>query len=434
MTCGVFAPILSYPPPGRDGSFSHGCRAWLAVQWRQVSGDVYFFAGFLGLMATDPQENLTIDDGQSDAAAVRKSLRPALIVSNRNIVEHTPFVRHLLVGLADESIPVALVCPPGHDMESVAPVPAALLTHPLVDLPLMQHLGIDRLVAQLEKFRPTVLHCLCESRAGLTRRLARQLDLPYVLMINSLARRLHRLPISPRLCARIVVPAETIRASAAKALDRCVDRIGQINIGTFVETSTVCFTDPARLPSIVLAHSLRRVSDFETFFRAIKALLTDGREFMVVVMGTGPAEHGLRRLLVALDLADVVTIVPILNSWQSVIAAGDIFVQPQPLQAFSVFLLEAMAAGTAVAACWGGVDDLIIPNQTAVVFEPDKEPSLRQALMQLLDGRDFARRLAATAQEHIRARHSVSAMLSAVLDTYAEAQEWFGRAVPARTL
>jgi glycosyltransferase involved in cell wall biosynthesis len=234
------------------------------------------------------------------------------------------------------------------------------------------------------------------------------------------------------LCTRIVVPAETIRASAVRALGRYADRIGQINIGAFVQTGMVCFTDPARLPSIVLAHPLQRVSDFEMFFRAIKALLTDGREFMVVVMGTGPAEHGLRRLLVTLDLADIVTIVPILSPWQSVIAAGDIFVQPQPLQVFSVFLLEAMAAGTAVAACWGGVDDLIIPNQTAVVFERDNESSIRQALMQLLDGHDFARRLAATAQEHVRARHSVSAMLSAILDAYAEAQERLGRAVPAR--
>jgi len=376
-------------------------------------------------MDTEPRQSLTIDDEQPEAAAVRKSLRPALVVSARNLVEHTPFVRYLLVGLADESIPVALVCPPGHDVESVAPAPALLLTHPLVDLPLMEHLGVDRLVAQLEKFKPTVLHCLCESRAGLTRRLARQLDVPYVLTINSRARRIRKLPISSRLCARIVVPAETVRASSIKALPRYADRIRQINMGTFVQTDTICFTDPSRLPSIVLAHPLRRVSDFEAFFRAIKALLTDGREFMIVVMGVGPAEHGVRKLLTALGLADVVTIVPILNPWQSAIAAADIFVQPQPLRAFSVFLLEAMAAGTAVAACWGGVDDLIIPNQTAVVFEQDKEPSLRQALTQLLDGHDFARRLAGTAQERVRASYSVSIMISATIKTYAEVQQQY---------
>ncbi len=131
--------------------------------------------------------------------------------------------------------------------------------------------------------------------------------------------------------------------------------------------------------------------------------------------------------MATLGLSDVVTIVPILNPWRSVVAAGDIFVQPKPLGAFSAFLLEAMAVGTAVAACWGGVDDLIIPNQTAAVFEPDSEPSLRQALKQLLDGHDLARRLAATAQEHVRARHSVSGMVGATLRIYIEAQQFAAR-------
>jgi len=368
------------------------------------------------------QEDLIDEEDYSETAAMRRSVRPALILSRRNITEHTTFVRHLLVGLADESIPAALICPPGQNIESVTPAPAAVFTHPPVALPLMEHLGIERLAGQLEKFKPTVLHCLCESRSGLARQLARVLDLPYVLMINSLAKRMHKLPISTHRCARIIVPAETIRASVERALPRSAERVAQINIGAFVETDTICFTDPSRLPSIVVAHPLRRVSDFENFFEAIKSLRTDGREFMVAIMGTGPAEHHIRKLLVSLGLSDIVTMVPVLDPWRSVVVAGDIFVQPQPLRRFSVFLLEAMAVGTAVAACWGGVDDLIIPNETAVVFEPDSEPSIRQALKQLLDEHDFARRLATTAQEHIRARYSVSAMVSATMRVYLEAQ------------
>ncbi len=371
--------------------------------------------------------NSGTQEGFSDAAAMRKSLRPVLLVSARNVTEHATFVRHLLVGLADESIAAALICPPGLDIEFVASTPAALFAHPLIDLPLMERLGLGQLTAQLERFKPTILHCLDENRAGLARLLARRLEVPYIQMINSLARGLHRLPISPQSCASIVVPAETVRAHVSKVLPRFADRVRQINIGTFVETETLCFSDPARLPSIIVAHPLRRVSDFESFLQALKSLRADGREFMVAIMGAGPAEHRLRKRLVALELSDIVTVVPILTPWRSVLAAGDIFVQPQPLRAFSVFLLEAMAVGMAVAACWSGVDDLIIPNQTAVVFEPDNEPSIRQALKQLLDGHDFARRLAATAQEHIRAGYSVSEMVSATLRTYAQVQEQFKR-------
>jgi len=368
----------------------------------------------------ETRQNIENEETDSDAAAVRKSLRPALIVSTRNVTEHSTFLRHLLVGMADESISVALVCPPGLDLESVAPAPSAMFTHPLVNLSLMEHVGVERLAAQLEKFRPTVLHCLCESRASVTRRLARRLDLPYILTINSLARRVRRLSISSRRCVRIIAPAETIRVHVANSLPRFADRVARINMGSFVDGDAMCFTNPSRLPSIVVAHPLRRLSDFANFLQAVKSLRTDSREFMVVIMGTGRAEHALRQLLVTLGLSDIVTIVPVLNPWRSVVAAGDIFVQPQPLRAFSAFVLEAMAVGTAVAACWGGVDDLIVPNQTAVTFEPGSEPSIRQALKQLLDDRDYARRLAATAQEHIRAGYSVSAMISATFRIYRE--------------
>jgi len=369
------------------------------------------------------RQNIENEEVDSDAAALRRSLRPALIVSKRHLTEHSTFLRHLLVGMADESIPVALVCPPGYDLESLVPAPAAMFTHPLIDLPGMEHVGIERLAAQLEKFKPTVLHCLCESRAGLTRRLARRLDVPYVLMVNSLARRVQRLSISSRRCVRIIVPGESVRAHVAKSLPRFADRIALVNMGSFVNGDAMCFSNPSRLPSLVVAHPIRRVSDFANLLQAVKTLRTDSREFMVVIMGIGRAEHALRKYILTLGLSDIVTIVPILNPWRSVMAAGDIFVQPQPLRTFSVFLLEAMAVGTAVAACWGGVDDLIIPNQTAVTFEPGNEPSIRQALKQLLDDRDYARRLAATAQEHILARHSVSAMFSATLRTYREAQQ-----------
>jgi glycosyltransferase involved in cell wall biosynthesis len=368
-------------------------------------------------------QEVVVAEDPLEAAMIRKSLRPVLILSRRNLSEHTTFIRHLLVGLADESIPVALICPPGQNIEALVPVPAAVFTHPAIALPLAEHLGVERLAGQLEKFRPTVLHCLGEDNARLARRLARSLELPYVLMVNAGVRCVHKLPISTHRCARIVVPADTIRAGVARALPRFADRIAQINLGAFVETDTICFTDPSRLPSLVVAHPLARGGDFAKFFRAIKSLRADGREFMVAIMGTGPAEHRIRKRLVALGLSDLVTIVPILDPWRSVVVAGDIFVQPQPLRSFSVFLLEAMAVGTAVAACRGGVDDLIVPNETAVLFEPDSEPSIRQALGQLLDEHDFARRLATTAQEHIRTRYSVSAMVSATLKVYQEAQQ-----------
>lgn len=361
----------------------------------------------------------------SDTDEARKATRPVLIASRRTIAEHRTFLQRLLVGLADESITTALVCPPDCDLGRMAPVPTDIFTHPPIDLPLMEHVGIESLVSQLERFRPTVLHCLCESRAALVRHLAQRLNVPYVLAINTLVKRASRRSISLTHCTHIIVPARTIVASAAKAHFRCADRIRQVNPGTFAADEPVCFSDPLHLSSILVAHPLQHAGHFEGLFKAIRGLLADGHEFMVVIMGSGRAEGTLRKRLAEYGLAEVVTIVPPLNPLRSVLASADIFVQPQPIAAFSAVVLEALGLGMAVVACAGEVDDLIVPNQTALVIEPNDEASIRENLARLLSDHDFARGLAQRAQSYVADRYSVGAMVAETLEIYGESQRQY---------
>ncbi|MFQ6035976.1 MAG: glycosyltransferase family 4 protein [Sedimentisphaerales bacterium] len=380
-----------------------------------------------------------------------RSLRLALIVSEHTVYEYLVFLEHLLAGLVDESIPAVLICPATCDVESVIFGAVEVIRYPAIKLPLMEPYNRNRLIEQLAEFRPTVLHCLCESQAGLAKHLARRLDLPYVLMVNSLRNQYNpAINCGPRVkhgakylapsftggshftwgfltskhCAKIIVPAKSIAANMTKAYPRFAERIEQINIGAFVEPHCVCFSNPSRLASMVIAHSLDRVVDFENLFGALRHLAINGYEFMLVVIGTGRAERQLRKLLAALDLSHSVTIVGRLKPWRSILAAGDIFIQPQPDAAFNPFLLEAMSVGSAVAACKGEVDDLIIEGRTAVVFDPNDEISIRSCLQRLFDRKEFARQLAKEAQQYVRDNHSVNNMISATLRTYREAEQW----------
>jgi len=366
---------------------------------------------------------------QTDTDDSRKTTRPVLIASRRTVAEYTTCLHRLLVGLADESITTALIAPPDCGLEGIAPIPSDVLTHPPIDLPFMEQVGIERLAERLEKFRPTVLHSLCENRAALTARLAERLDVPYVLTVNTLITRHVGLSVSPTHCAAVIVPSQTILSSAVRSHFRFADRIRQIHLGTFAGSEPVCFADPARLTNILVAHPLDRVSHFETLFQATRQLIGDGHEFMLTIMGRGRAEHRLRRLLAEYRLSDVVVLVPPLDPWRAVLAAGDIFVQPRPNAAFSALLLEAMGLGAAVVACAGGVDDLIVPNQTTLVFDPHSAESLREHLARLLGDREFSRRLAAMAQSYVRDRYSVGGMVAATLEVYGEAQRRCAQAV-----
>ena len=359
---------------------------------------------------------MTLENGK------KKSLQVALIASEHTICEYSIFLERLLIGLADESIPVALICPPGFNPGTVFTGIAEVINYPIIDLPLMEHLNIRLLTERLSKFEPTILHCLCESKASLTKQLARRLDLPYVLMVNSLQNKWSHLSISSEHCGKIIVPAKSIAANIASVHPRFADLIEQINIGTFTAEDSGCFSGASRLATMVIADPLDKADDFENLFSVIRHLMIDGYEFMTVIVGGGRAERQLWKLLSALGLLQIVSIVPRRMPWRSVLAAGDIFIQTQPNYAFDPVLLEAMSIGSVVAGCKGGVDDLIIEDRTAVVFDPNDETSIMRTLQRLLDRREFARQIAGNAQQYLRENHSVSKMISATLQTYYETQ------------
>ena len=92
---------------------------------------------------------------------------------------------------------------------------------------------------------------------------------------------------------------------------------------------------------------------------------------------------------------------------------------------FNGNLVEAMSVGMAVAACREGVDDMLVEGETAVIFDADDELSIYAALQRLLDKRELARRIAMNGQLQIRRNHSVSKMVSAFINTYRKAGQWY---------
>ena len=349
--------------------------------------------------------------------------RPILLVSRYTISRYPLVLSRLLVGFANASIPVVLVCPPQEDIQHLLCGAAEVVTYPAVDLPLANHFNKKRLIETLSSYEPSVLHCLCETRASMAAMLARHLDIPYILNVNAIHTRKSDFSISTKRCLSIVCATETIASSIRLLYKNDADRVKVIQYGAFVDDKCCSFSDPDTIPSIVMACDLDNAMDFECLFQAIGDLILDKHEFSVVIMGQGKEEGLLRRMLMRMNLLQVVTIIPQLQPWRSVLAAGDIFLMAQPLTRFSSFLLEAMSVGAAVAACKGGVDDML-NTRSAVIFDPDDNMSIRFALQALLDRHELARRLGMHAQDYIRVNHSVNTMVQKVINTYYEASQW----------
>lgn len=353
----------------------------------------------------------------------KRALRLALLVSEQTVVENFIFLKHLLTGLADESVAIALICSESCDVDGFLVPGAEVIRHPAINLPFAGIQNRRILLSKLEKFKPNVLHCLSLSLSDLARRLAKETGLHYLLTINSAQSRFRKFSPSSRHLSKIIVPTKTIADSVAKALPKFAGCIQQINIGAFVEDEPVCFTDLSSAAILVVGGKFDSTAEFETLFEAVKHLVIDGYELMLVLAGQGKRENEIRGLLDGMGLLPFTVFAPKLKDLRSVLQTGDIFIQPRTTKIFDQLLIEAMSLGTAVAACKDGVEDLVIDRETAIVFDPKDQLSIYGSLKRLLDDRQYARKLAAGAQQHLRESHTVSGMIDAILKLYFEIQK-----------
>jgi len=363
---------------------------------------------------------------QSNSNSVPNNpIRPALIADHETFSYFSDSLKHLLMGLAEESMPSALICPSDAAVKQVIGPFVEVIVHPVFNMPLLWIQNRKLLCSKLSKFNPTILHCLCESELRLTKRIAAEFSIPYIANFDSVTARLLKPPISSGHCACLIASSESVSAYLQKKYHNLAGRIEQVNIGIFVEDEASCFSDPDRVTSMLTVQPLNSLFQYEQLLNAIRHLAIDGYEFIYVIIGKGPAEKDIHELIKTLGLTQIVTVIPSIEPLRTIFSGADIYIHPFSSDRFSTHLLDAMGAGMAITASRGGVEDILVEDETAVFFESEDELSIYNSLQKLMDKREFARSLAQHSQQRLRQQHSVSKMVDSVISIYRNAQQWY---------
>ena len=350
-------------------------------------------------------------------------MRPAIFVDADDVREYSASLRHLMVGLGDRSYFAALVCPASSDSNSVLCPSVELICHPLFKIPLFKKQNQREVIDKLVKFKPTVLHCFSPSKAAITAFVAEQLSLPYLLSLNSARRSFPRSMVAAQNCAGLITSTDAITEKITHLYSRCKCHIDQVNIGTFVEDRCSCFSNSPAITSMVVAQDLKRSAQFESFLNAARHLAIDGYEFMLAIIGKGPADRKIHSMIKAMGLSHMVTVIEDIRPIRSVFEGADIFIQLDIDDHDNSHLLEAMSVGLAVASSKDNKSQLLIEGKTAVFFDSHDELKVYATLKKLLSKHEFARELAANAQQQVLINHSVSVMTSKLIDIYKNAHE-----------
>lgn len=348
------------------------------------------------------------------------AFRPLLIADSQTIREFNGPLRHLLFGFEAQDINCYVVVPPESRIESFRLPRIEIIEYPAWHFPLFYRQNRRRLISQIEKFQPTIIHCLGTGRLLLAKAVSRAFNMPAFLTINSTSQNFWMRRIIRKNFSAVIAPTDRIAASFKKHNSHIAHKVKKVNTGIFVDETCACFSQTGRIPSLIVVLKYTKFGDLEPFLNAVRHLSINGYELLVVLMGDGPAQKDVRKFIQDLGLSEFVSISPQIGQLRSIFQNVDIFVQPYVLENFDPAILEAAGAGTVIAADKGNADGLLQDNVTAVLFNNRDELSICSAIQKLLDDRQKAKDIAYAAQNYLRINHSVSVMVENLLQIYSE--------------
>jgi glycosyltransferase involved in cell wall biosynthesis len=171
-------------------------------------------------------------------------------------------------------------------------------------------------------------------------------------------------------------------------------------------------------PLCVAVGNLYPVKDHATLVRAL-AELPGAR---VAIAGRGDEEANLRRLAAELGVADRLHLLGLRDDVDTVLAAGDVFVQPSRSEGLPLAVLEAMAAGLPVVATRvGGIGEAVADGETGYLVPPAEPPALAAALRKVLAADDRGAALGARGRLRAEREFSVDVMADRYRALYARA-------------
>lgn len=330
----------------------------------------------------------------------------------------------LAIGLMDEMVDVVALCPQQADVRELPSPPVEVIPYGRPPWWSFRDRTLDYLADQLRKRKVELIHALEVSVADLAHDLAALLDVPY--LVNSFTLEAGGWQVRAEHGAWSVLAAsDTIRQDL---LDRRVSSEAQTRLvrpGIYQVRNPTCFIYPQHHVVIAAGGRLDDFVAFDAVLRTFAEIRKRKYDSIFFIIGNGRSERLIRDQARKLGLLHDLTFVdrPSGTQLAGIFKAADLYISPVVERDIDINSLLAMAAGVPVLACGGGASDFLVQDDTALFFRQGDSEQLTETLCRLLDDHGAASAIAASALEHLRARHSPTQMVGRYAEIYRQAAE-----------
>ena len=167
---------------------------------------------------------------------------------------------------------------------------------------------------------------------------------------------------------------------------------------------------------ILAVASLIPEKGIDVLIKAVAGLETP--LWQLAIVGDGPAAEGLRSLVAELGLTSSVRFLGLRDDVSELLKESDVFVHPAIWEeALGNTVLEGMAAGCPVIASRvGGIPELVVDGQEALLVEPGNWRELRRALTTLAEDPGMRERIGEAARARVLRDFSLKGSVARHLD------------------
>jgi colanic acid/amylovoran biosynthesis glycosyltransferase len=225
--------------------------------------------------------------------------------------------------------------------------------------------------------------------------------------------RVTRLDLKVREASFVVCISDFTRAQLFRSTDPSTwDRFHVVRCGIDLDAFALRpERAPSRRPRILTVARLSTEKGHVVLLEALSQLRSGGIEVELRIIGDGPMAPTIRETVERLDLGASVELLGELqpDEVSAELRDADIFCLPSFSEGIPVSIMEAMAVGVPVVATYvGGVPELAVDDETALVVPAGSSPALAAALCRLVTDDELRRRLTRAARGAVEEHHDAS--------------------------
>lgn len=278
-------------------------------------------------------------------------------------------------------------------------------------------LYLNQYVRLLRPFNPEIIHVTHHNLAALGGWIARRLNTPYLVTIQTPLKR--AFSYQAGYLKGAIAISQPVRQSAVN-----IGRIPREKVHIVTNGVATGLNPPERnkaglIPVVGTVGRLEKDRGIKYFIHAARELISRNMQAHFLIMGTGPEEAKLRKLVRRLGITEQVTINAASPKTKSLIDPIDIYVSPALSEGFGIFVLHAMASAVpVVASAAGGVFSLIADNETGLIV-PKRDASIfADKIQTYLDDRPFAEEIGLNGFNYVQSHFPFKNTLDGILNLY----------------